>query len=296
MTDPILVFPWHRGTDPAFLRSREWLVTNGLGGYASGTLLGIATRRYHGPFVPNLPAPRGRTVMIPRLDEEMYCGTRKVQLGGAELADGTLETEGYLFLKEFRREWQTPTWVFELDGHVMEKRVIMPYGQNTVYITYTLLHGGPVRFHLRPYFTFRMHDGALGCPAEWPFTLTVTRGRYEVHPFEGAPAVKICLRPHCGVFVAEERSSRNVLYQVERNRGYDHQEDLFSPGYFTAELHLEQPLAFTASIETWESLDLEVPPIFVAEQQRLEKMLTLAPESARSGLTAQLILAADQFI
>ena len=86
MTAPILTFSWQPGNDPAFLRSREWLVTNGLGGYASGTLLGISTRRYHGVFIPNLPAPQGRTVLVPRLDEEVHGPSRVVQLGGAEFA------------------------------------------------------------------------------------------------------------------------------------------------------------------------------------------------------------------
>lgn len=132
MAEPVLAFPWHAGDDSAFLRAREWLVTNGLGGYASGTLLGVGTRRYHGLFIPNLPAPRGRTVLVPRLDEEVHCEGRRVQLGGAELADGKMEGEVHRFLAEFRQESQTPVWVFEIDGHTLEKRVVMAYGENTV--------------------------------------------------------------------------------------------------------------------------------------------------------------------
>src|ERR1051325_1370036 len=106
MITPTLVVPWNSGEDPSYLRSREWIVTNGLGGYASGTLLGIGTRRYHGFFIPNLPAPRGRTVLIPRLDEEVHCHSRIVQLGGAEFAgDNPGEGETHRFLKEFRHEW-----------------------------------------------------------------------------------------------------------------------------------------------------------------------------------------------
>src|SRR5882724_11752007 len=103
MTDPVFVFPWKSDNDLNFLLSREWLVTNGLGGYASGTLLGVPTRRYHGPFTPNLPAPIGRMVMIPRLDDEIQwgCGSdlggrvvrepfenQMVRIGGAEFRDG----------------------------------------------------------------------------------------------------------------------------------------------------------------------------------------------------------------
>src|SRR5581483_242047 len=123
---PVSVFPWRPGDDPSFLITREWLTTNGLGGYASGTLLGIPSRRYHGLFIPNLPSPRGRTMMLPRLDEEVETASRKARLSGAQFVDGKIGGESHLFLKEFRHEWQTPTWIFEIDGHILEKRVCMP--------------------------------------------------------------------------------------------------------------------------------------------------------------------------
>ena len=293
---PTWVFPWRPGDDPYFLITREWLVTNGLGGYASGTLLGIPSRRYHGFFVPNLPAPRGRTMMLPRLDEEVDIGSRKVRLCGAQFSDGRIDGESPLFLKEFRQEWQTPTWLFEIDGHLIEKRVCMPYLQNTVYVDYRLIRGGPIRLNLRPFVTFRGHDGPLGCPSDWPFTLTMTHGRYEVRPFEEAVPLKLALRPQRGTFVAEEAVSREVLYQVERHRGHDHLEDLFSPGYFTVEISEGESIAMVASTEAWELLDLEAPAIFEAEQKRLRKLLALVPKVGQNSVAAQLVLAADQFI
>lgn len=296
MTEPVFTFPWQAGGDPDFLLSREWLMTNGLGGYASGTLLGIGTRRYHGLFIPNLPAPRGRTVMVARLDEEIECGEETVRLGGAEFADRSMEGEGLRFLKEVRYEWQTPIWLFDFHGRTLEKKITMPYSQNTVYVSYKLLSGEPVRINFRPYVTFRMHDAALGCPSEWPFTVTITRGRYEIHPFEGAPVLKLCLRPRCGLFVADEKISRNIFYRVEQRRGYDHTEDLLSPGYLSAELEAGQSVALVVSTETWESLGLNVETIFDAERRRVEKLLARVPASVRTGMGAQLVLAADQFI
>src|SRR5919112_3384114 len=116
-----LVFPWKAGNDPSFLLSREWLVTNGLGGYASGSLLGVATRRYHGLFVPNLPAPEGRTVMIPRLDEHVHCEDRTVWLGGAEHADGRLEGNGHEVLETFLQDRLIPRWQYRIGGRLIEK-------------------------------------------------------------------------------------------------------------------------------------------------------------------------------
>ena len=296
MEGPVWVFPWRPGDDPYFLITREWLVTNGLGGYASGTLLGIPSRRYHGFFIPNLPSPRGRTMMLPRLDEEVELASRKVRLGGAQFSDGKIGGESHLYLKEFRHEWQTPTWVFEIDGHILEKRVCMPYLQNTVYVDYRLVRGGPIRLNLRPFVTFRGHDGPLGCPPEWPFTLTVTHGRYEIRPHEEACPLKLALRSQRGAFMSEETVSRGVLYEVERQRGHDHLEDLFSPGYFTVGISEGESISLVASTESWELLNQEAPAIFEAAQLRLQKLQAQAPQAAQNSMAAQLVLAADQFI
>lgn len=297
MIEPILTFPWHPGDDPSFLRAREWLVTNGLGGYASGTLLSIGTRRFHGLFIPNLPAPYGRTVLIPRLDEEIHCEQHSVQLGGAEFADGHSEGDVAHVLTEFRNDWQTPVWIFTIDGRTIEKRLTMPHRNNTVYVAYTLLDGDPVRLHVRPYLTFRQHGAPLDdARAHGPFPLTILRGRHEIHFGDGLPVLRLCLRPQCGVFVAEEKIDYDVSYRLEQSRGYDYTTNLFSPGYFTAELVMGKQVGLVASIEPWETLEPDAARVFEAERHRVEKVIAQAPEPARTGLAAHLVLAADQFI
>src|SRR6187397_1540399 len=116
---PQLVLEWKAAEAPDRLAEREWLVTNGLGGFASGTLLGIPTRRYHGLFVPNLAQPKGRYIMLSRLDEQIVSGGTHVQLGGAELIDGTLHTQSHLYLKAFSLQHPMPTWSFEIDGQLL---------------------------------------------------------------------------------------------------------------------------------------------------------------------------------
>jgi predicted glycogen debranching enzyme len=292
----VLVVPWTPGDDPVELLTREWLVTNEIGGYASGTVLSVATRRYHGLLVANLPSPRGRTMLIPRLDEEVYVGDRRFRLSGSLRPDGTVKGGAHEHLQEFRQVWRTPTWTFRLDGRTLERRVTMPHGQNTVYVEYRLLEGGPIRLELRPFLTFRMHDGPLGTAPEWPFTVTITRGRIEVHVFDGAPVLRLTLRPRRGVFVSDERWSGKALYRLEQARGYDSLEDLYSPGFFPVELRRGESSAFVASTEAWEYLDVEPVAMFDAEQRRLKRLLSLAPAGARSGIAAQLVLAADQFV
>jgi glycogen debranching enzyme len=125
------------GTEP--LLTREWLVTNGLGGYAGGTVAGVITRRYHGLLVAALPAPHGRTVMLNQLAETLKLGDRRrVALGGEERVGSAPTLHGAEFLREFGLEAGLPTWRFEVDGCVLEKRLILSHGQNTVYVTYTV--------------------------------------------------------------------------------------------------------------------------------------------------------------
>ena len=280
--------------DPSALLAKEWLVTNGIGGYASTSLLGIATRRYHGLFVPDLPG-RGRTLLIPRLDETVEWGARTVQLSGAEYADGRIEHDGVVYLKDIRREWQTPVWTFDLGGSVLEKRILAPHGQNTVYVQYRCV-AGSVRLLLRPYVTYRMHDAGLGEGHADDFALTIRTGRCEIPLPQDAPSLKLCVRPGKAVFVAADVISEGVSYRVDRDRGSEHIQDLFSPGYFTADLSEGQQTALIASVEPWDMLDFDCVDILQAEQQRLEKLVSLAPALQMDSFAEQLELAADQFI
>ena len=294
LSEPVITLPWERNRDVNAFLYLEWLVTNGLGGYSSGTVMQIATRRYHGIFVPDLASPRGRTIIIPRLDEELDVGGTTVRLSGAEHADGRLDTDIFEHLTAFHREWQTPTWKFSCHGREVHKRVIMPYGQNTVYVEYRLLAGEPVTLRLRPFITFRMPDAPLSEARRGPFLLTVMRERYEVQVCDGVAPLKLGLRPHAGVFVMNSHISHEVSYRIDRDRGSLHAEDLESPGYFTVQLRLDHPVAFVASMEPWENLQHNPDAIFDAERARLLKLIPQA--DAADPFETKLTLAADQFI
>ena len=122
---------------------REWLVTNGLGGYASGTVAGVVTRRYHGLLVASLPAPLGRIVMLNHLLERVRLRGSAGRSGSATRtrSPGRTPPIATEHLVEFRLELGLPVWRYELAGVEIEKRVVMPHGQNTVHVTYRLLRG-----------------------------------------------------------------------------------------------------------------------------------------------------------
>ena len=130
--------PWPEpdpgNTEP--LLTREWLVTNGLGGYASGTVAGVATRRYHGLLIAALPAPLGRQMMLNHLAEQVRLpdgATRSLRRRG-ERGRRPRTARGRPSA-EFRLEAGLPVWRYEFDGLVLEKRILLPHRQNTVYVT-----------------------------------------------------------------------------------------------------------------------------------------------------------------
>src|SRR6187401_2308941 len=141
MTMLTRTMPWttdkSTANDP--LVTREWLVTKGLGGYASGTVAGVATRRYHGLLIAAMPAPLGRMMMLNHLSEQIRLADGTIVLISGEERVPELQIHGASYLKEFRLENGLPVWRYQLSqGIVLEKRLFMPRYQNTVHITYRM--------------------------------------------------------------------------------------------------------------------------------------------------------------
>src|SRR5262245_8911524 len=182
-------------TDSARALDNEWLVTNGLGGYASGTLSGIPTRRYHGLLVAALPAPVGRMVMLSHLDAQLRLPSGGVVPFDPEPRfdlDTLSEDERPLTLVEFRLEFGLPAWRFEGSGYVVEKRVLMPYRQNTVHITYQVVEtAGPVRLELRPFMHIRHYESPLTDPVSRDYAITAVNKRFEVVPGVDLPSLRM---------------------------------------------------------------------------------------------------------
>src|SRR5437879_13490130 len=128
--------PWDKTSHSReLLLEREWLVTNGLGGFASGTISGAITRRYHGLLIAALPAPHGRMVMWSHVSEFLRFGPKDVvSLGGEERAGGQLDLQGADFLREFRLEDGLPVWTSHVAGLVLEKCCLLPHIQTTVHV------------------------------------------------------------------------------------------------------------------------------------------------------------------
>ncbi len=287
-----------RGTDP--LLDHEWLVTNGLGGYACGTISGAATRRYHGLLVAALPAPLGRWMMLNHLSEliRLPDGTA-LQIGGEERAGGVLELYGADHLVEFRLEGGLPVWVYRLNGYVFEKRVYLLHQQNTTYVNYRLVEGsGAVRLKLRPAVHFREHDAPVSEQLGRPYRFTAEEDRYELsNGTAEAPVLRMRLCGSRSAFTVDGKKLPEILYRVEESRGYDFRGDLWSPGYFRADLSREQDVTLVASTEAWDMIRaLDPAAALAAEYERRQRLLLRADPAAHAGFGAELALAADQFI
>jgi predicted glycogen debranching enzyme len=275
----------------------EWLVTNGLGGYASGTVSGEITRRYHGLLIAALPNPHGRTMMFNALAERLRLPDRRVcYIGAAELV-GTAP-EHILHLAEFRLEAGLPVWRYEVGEFVLEKRLFMTYRQNTVRVSYQLLSGsGTLRLGLRPAFHFRPHDAPVDCVETRDYVLTAREDRFEIAADGDLPPLRMRMHGPSSAFTFDRRKTSAIPYPAERSRGYEWQGTLWSPGYFRADLSEGQTTTLAASTEEWETVDALTPEAALhAEVDRRRLLLAAAPLELREDIGAEWVLAADQFL
>jgi hypothetical protein len=171
------------------LIDREWLVTNGLGGYASGTVGGFMTRRYHGLLVAALPNPLGRTMMLNQLQARVHLPDGRLVTLEAQETSGGLNESGVELLEEFRVELGLPVWRYRLGQQLIERRVYFAHLQNTVYVRYRRLEGeGRVRLSLRPALSFRMHDAPVNHREPRAYRASFVEEHLEIVGSDSAPA------------------------------------------------------------------------------------------------------------
>jgi predicted glycogen debranching enzyme len=277
----------------------EWLVTNGLGGYSSGTVAGVVTRRYHGLLVASLPAPLGRVVMLNHLLERVRLEDRGVLwLGDENEVAGPNAVDRTEHLVEFRLELGQPVWRFDLPGISVEKRVVMPYGQNTVHVTYELVKGeGPIRLSLRPSIQFRGYEEPVNTSHVETYTLNAVGTRYEVSGGDHYPCLRFLLYGDGAALTLDEKGAAAVPYDMERMRGYESVGAMWSPGYFRADVAKSRRVTLVASTEPWEVMQSMTPgEAEQAERERRRRLLAIADYAEKPSLGAELVLAADQFI
>jgi predicted glycogen debranching enzyme len=301
MNEPIQKIQWGGDNvcDLGQLLNRAWLVTNGLGGYASGTVAGVVTRRYHGFLIAALAAPFGRMLMLSNISEQLRLPNgRNVRFGSKEQPGSLLKTGDFPLLTEFWLDLGLPVWQYKVDGIVLEKRVLLLHQQNTVYVTYRLVDGPErVRLKLLPAVHFRSHDAPVSLPISGDYQLSAKGGHYELSAGPNLPGLRMMLYGQEVAFTFEPKKLPQFLYRVEESRGYDSQGDLFSPGYFRVDLVQGRDASLVASTESWETIGA-ISPQDAAQAETQRRLLLLAESRVADcdKFGGALVLAADQFI
>jgi predicted glycogen debranching enzyme len=297
---------------------REWLVTNGLGGYASGSILGATTRSYHGLLVAALRPPVERTALVTKIDEELeFHDGHLLKLGVNEYHDGTIDPQGHQYLDTVSLEGDIVCFSYQVqDSLKLEKRVWMEYAQNTTYVQYSL-HGtlyeeasnAPLTLKLSPFCLFRDHHRTTQGANDWHFLVENHGNSCRIRAYEGAAPFQLIAGPGAE-FTSTGLWYWRVLHRRDRERGLPDLEDVYQPGIFRVQIIPGRRTTLILSAEN----DLQskfgfggpkheeaVTQAHNRHQRRVKQLLDIADRSTdnltkRDPVHARLVIAADQFI
>jgi len=279
--------------DPAASVEREWLVTNGLGGYASGTVAGVLTRRYHGLLVAALDPPLGRTVLVAKADESISFGEGSVPLYANQWwnGDSPFEPPGFTRLVTFRLDGTIPVWSYRVDGAVVEKRIWMEPVADVTYLDYTYVSGDrPLDLDVRITTGHRDFHSTTRANDRPPIVDAVAGG-VRIRTADGTVPVHLL----SGTATIEPRNEwhRGYFLRMEAFRGLDALEDDFLAGHASAVLAPGESMTLVFSVRPGPNLDGRIA---LAVRRRYDDALIGAADTGGDELVDRLVLAADQFI
>lgn len=279
---------------------REWLVTNGIGGYASGTVAGLLTRRYHGLLVAALQPPLGRTLLLAKLDETAIYDRHQYALHSNRWRNGIVEPQGHFHIENFALDGTIPTWKYACADALLEKRIWMEQGKNTTYISYSLQRASrPLTISIEALVNYRdYHSDTFA--GSWQMQVgKVDRGVCVTAYPEAMPFYLLSDR---GYFSLSHTWIKGFDLAMERYRGLRDREDHLHAATFEITIEAGESITIVASTESNPSL--QIPAVFDArriyERTLLQRWqtgiyLTLASKTTPPWIN-QLVLAADQFI
>ncbi len=230
---------------------REWLETNGLGGFASSTITGLNTRRYHGLLVAATKPPVGREVLLSKLEETLLIDGQAFDLSSNRYP-GVVHPQGFRYLTNLRLD-PFPIFTYEVEGIVIEKTVFMVYGENTTVVQYELKltnRSQPpksLRLEIRPLIAFRDYHSTTHANSGLNAAVEQGPELAAVAPYPGLPTLYFAhnameLQKTCDWY-------RNFEYDAERERGLDFAEDLFNHFILRFDLLSDGKASIVASIE-----------------------------------------------
>jgi predicted glycogen debranching enzyme len=278
--------------------SREWLVTNGIGGYGFGTVAGHLTRCYHGLLVAALEPPLGRVLLLAKLDESVEYGGQKFDMATNRWTGGAIAPAGFVHIERFHLEGSIPVWTYALADALLEKRIFMQPSANTTYVTYRLARArNPVQLSIKALVNYAREHCTIDA-GNWQMEISPVEHGLRVTAFDGA--VPYYLRSNSAQAQPAHEWYRDFDLSAETTRGLSgHTDNLFA-GIYSATLAPGDSLTMVASTAADVSLDGEAA--FAARQREARALLDcFSAENMNSGRAAppaiqQLVIAADQFI
>jgi predicted glycogen debranching enzyme len=276
--------------------SREWLVTNGIGGYAAGTVAGVLTRCYHGLLIAALEPPLGRTLLVAKLDDTVSYGDRYYPLHTNRWGDGAIGMHGYRHLERFSVDGSIPVWRYACADALLEKRIWMQPGANTTYVQYQMLRGTlPLNLTLKALVNYRDHHSVTQ-GRDWQMTVVPLERGLCVSAFPTAQQLRL-LSDRAQISLTHDWYYGFEL-TAEQERGLSDRDDHLHVATFQATLALGETLTLVLSSESHAELNGEV----ALKQRRLYDAKLLGqwksskPTAKDSLFETRLVLAADQFI
>lgn len=275
--------------------TREWLLSDGLGGYASGTVAGSPTRRYHGLLLAATTPPAGRTLLVHSVHERILLGERTIQLDCNRWADGSIAPRGFEYLNAFALEGRTPTWTWVVEGRRIQRRIALSKG--VLEVRWNLESGDhPVHLQYALVVSNRSHHALLHAPAAGDPNTTVDGTNASIQwpgPPEGGIGDPLHLRSS-GTLMERGEWWRGFRLAEETARGFDDLEDAWHALDCHGELAPGRELVLHASLDA-DRLAPELDLVSAARASDL-KIAEDAGASSVETLKGRLALAADQFI
>lgn len=229
--------------------TREWLETNGLGGYSSSSITGCNTRKYHGLLVVNAPEPKGRQVLLSALEESVLCGESEYFISSREHPGG-FYPDGHKYLTEVQLGHH-PTFIYKIGNLTLTKELMLLPSTHTLLIRYELMGKVPaqgVSLRIKPLLAYRGFHELSHANKSIHTGVSYNRGGFFIKPYDGMPQIFMQVRGD-SKFTHQPDWYYNVEYRVEQERGFPHMEDLFKPGVFDVRLKPGEPVFLSAGLE-----------------------------------------------
>jgi len=257
--------------------SAEWLEADGLGGFASGTVSGIRTRRYHALLLTATTPPAGRMVLVNGFDAWVETQDGTFAISSQRYAPDIVHPNGASRIESFEYEpW--PRWRYRLtDDLIIEQEIFVPHGQSAVMLSWKLVNADStsVKLKVRPFFSGRDFHSTHHENGSFRFQVDVNSERATCRPYDGVPAVVAFSN---GEYTHEPTWYRNFLYAEEQARGLDAAEDLASPGVLTFSISKNPAVLMLAAeghaITDIESIEARYAQVRTNERHRRENFRT----------------------